>query len=287
MADSAARVRIRRRAASNERSTRRPKSVRLGVLVGVGLHGLRGEERLGGPRARLGDPVLALAAERAEPPPEAEDRHEHHRHADEHQRGQLRAGEEQEHDAADQHQPVAERHRHRRADDGEDEGGVGRQPRDHLAGHDPLGEGRAEADHPVVDRLADVGDHPLAEARHQVEARRRPERQAAPRCRGRRGSRRRRAPPSSAKKLSTTRRTAIGRLSVTAAVSVSAASASQSVAAVRAAERARARAAARPSAPSPAPPPRASAPSPPRQLAPGLSKRPRAAQATAAPCLRR
>ena len=83
-------------------------------------------------------------------------------------------------------------------------------------------------DHPVVDRPPDVGDHPLAEPGHQVEPRRGPEREQRgdPERGGEVGVD---EPSDSAKKLSTTRRTAIGRLSDSTAVTVSAASAAQSM----------------------------------------------------------
>ena len=123
-------------------------------------------------------------------------------------------------------QHVAERDRDRGTDDREDEGGVRRQAREHLAGHDPLVEAGAHPDHPVVDRAADVGDHPLAEAGHEVEAG------------GGADGEERRDPDGgeevgvderddSAKKLSTTRRTASGRLSVRSEVATSAAIAPQ------------------------------------------------------------
>ena len=147
-------------------------------LVGVGLHRLRGEQALGGLGARCGDPVLVLARQRRAAGGRASRiGDDDERHPDEDERGELRAGPEEEREAADERQHVAQRHRDRGADHREDEGGVGGQPRQHLAGHDPLVEARAHADHPVVDRAADVGDHPLAEAGDEVEARRGAERE--------------------------------------------------------------------------------------------------------------
>jgi hypothetical protein len=64
-------------------------------------------------------------------------------------------------------------HAQRRADDGLDQRGVGREARQHLAGLRGLEEHRALLEHTAVDRVADVRRHAFAQPAHRIEARRR------------------------------------------------------------------------------------------------------------------
>jgi hypothetical protein len=68
---------------------------------------------------------------------------------------------------------LRKRDRDGRGDHAQQKRGVGGDPAQHLARHDALVEGRAHPDHPVEDGLADIGHHPLAQPRHEVEAQRR------------------------------------------------------------------------------------------------------------------
>ena len=78
---------------------------------------------------------------------------------------------------ADEDQQVAQRDGNRRADDRQDQRGVGRDPAEHLAGHHLLEERRAHADHAVEHRLADVGHDALAKAGDQRVAQPGPDRE--------------------------------------------------------------------------------------------------------------
>ena len=137
----------------------------------VGLHGLRRHQRLGGAGGGVGHPVLALAAELAQAAAQHQNRHHHRRHRQQHQAGQLGAGQHQRRQPAEQDQHVAQRDRGGGADHALDHRGVGGQPRQHLAGLQPLIERGRQRDHPVIDGGAHVGDHPLAQPCDEIEPR--------------------------------------------------------------------------------------------------------------------
>jgi len=79
------------------------------VLVAVGLHRADLVQRLVDVDADVGHARLARARQRAHAPSVEQDRRDHQRHAEQHQRGELGAGHEQHHQAARHDQGVAQR----------------------------------------------------------------------------------------------------------------------------------------------------------------------------------
>ena len=142
-------------------------------LVAVGLHGADLVQRLVDIRADVADAILARARELAHAATEQDDRHDHHRHAGQHQQRELGAGDREHRQAADQQQQVAHRHRRAGADDRLEHRRVVDEPRDHVAGARHLEERRRQRQQMVEHRAPQVGGDALADPRHEVEARER------------------------------------------------------------------------------------------------------------------
>ena len=140
------------------------------ALMGEGLHGLDRAQRLGRGARGLRDPVLILAAQHPQAATLRDNRHNYRRDDQEDQKRQLRCGDEQHHQPAQQDQHIAQRDRDGRADDRQDQRRVGGDAADNLAGQDLFVEGRAHPDHTVEDGLADVGHDPLAQPGDKVVA---------------------------------------------------------------------------------------------------------------------
>ncbi len=148
------------------------EALRLDLLVGIGLHRRHGVEDFACQRGSVGDAVLRIARELAHAAPEQHDGHDHRDQQAEDDGGQLGAGHEQHHQAAQEQQGVAQGQRNAGADHGLDQGGVGGQARQHFAGLGGLEELGALVDHVAVDGAADVGGDAFAQPGHHVEARR-------------------------------------------------------------------------------------------------------------------
>ena len=142
-------------------------------LVAVGLHGADLVQRLVDVGADVADAVLARAREPAHAAAEEEDRHDHQRHAGQHEQRELGAGDREHHEPADQQQQVADRHRRARADDGLEHRRVVGEPRDHVAGARDLEEARRQRQQVIEHRAPQIGGDALADPRHEVEARER------------------------------------------------------------------------------------------------------------------
>ncbi|MNW03520.1 hypothetical protein D3C71_1994700 [compost metagenome] len=74
----------------------------------VGLHGFDLAQGFRDITADIGDTVLALARQATHPPPENQDRRQHQGQGDHHNAGEFWVGDEQQHNAADHHQPIAQ-----------------------------------------------------------------------------------------------------------------------------------------------------------------------------------
>ena len=167
------RIDVRRMAVPKARSVEAVKRAASRVFLDVALHHRNRVQHLGGDRARIGDAVLAGARQPLHAPAEVERRQDHQHEDAEHLRHHHRVGDDQHGHRADAHHGVAQAHRQARADDGLHQRRVGGQAREHLAGLRRLEEFRALPDDVGIDRVAQVGGHPLAEPAHHVEARRR------------------------------------------------------------------------------------------------------------------
>ena len=147
------------------------EALRLARLLRVALHDRNRIQDLGRDRARIGDAVLARATELANAPAEVQ-RRQHDEHQDaEHLRHHVRVGDDQHRHRAEPHHGVAQAHAQARSDDRLHEGGVGGQPRQHLAGLRGLEELGALLDDMRVDGVAQVGGDALAEPGDHVKAR--------------------------------------------------------------------------------------------------------------------
>ena len=89
---------------------------RLAPLLVERLDDLHRAEHFAGDRADVGDAVLAAGRDRAHAAAEEDDRPDDQRHAEQHQTGELGREREQDDDAADAHDDVAQRDRDGRAD---------------------------------------------------------------------------------------------------------------------------------------------------------------------------
>ena len=172
-----ARRATRWRAATKARSVASPKRGRGAILLGEGLHGAHRVERLAAFRHHVGHARLRLARQRPHLAAEQDDRHDGERHHGQRQQRELGIGDDQHDDAADAHQRVAQRHRGRGADHLLDELGVGRDPAHDVARALDLEPGRPQPHDMGEQVAAQVADDPLAQPRHEVEARARGDRQ--------------------------------------------------------------------------------------------------------------
>ena len=173
----AARSRIRRRAVPNARFDRFAEAAGFARFLAEGLDYLHRAERLGDHRADIGDPILAVAGNVAQPPADEHDRQDHDRNSEQQSGGELGRKREQIGDAANAHDDVAKRHRHCRAYHHLDDCGVGGHPRCDLGRTVLLEEAGLEAKQVPVDLAADVGDDTLAQPGDEIEAGRRRQRQ--------------------------------------------------------------------------------------------------------------
>ncbi len=78
-------------------------------LVAKRLYGAYAVEHFVDARGDIGDAVLADARQTPDPMAEQPDRHDDQRYTDQHQQGELQAGDQQHHDAADDQKQVADR----------------------------------------------------------------------------------------------------------------------------------------------------------------------------------
>jgi len=169
---------MRLRAVVNASSTVTAKRCSVLDLVVIGLHGLDLAEGLGHVAAHIGDTVLAQARQAAHATAEDQDRRQHQRQRHHHDAGELGVGDEQQHDAADHHQCIAQEQRQRRADHRLQQGGVGGQPRLDFRAAVVLVETWVQVDQVVEDLPANVRHHPFTDPRHQVKPRKRAHGQA-------------------------------------------------------------------------------------------------------------
>ena len=102
-------------------------------LVTVGLHGANFMQCFVDVGADLADTILRAPRELAHPTTEENDRHQHQRHPDQHQEGELRAGQRQHHEPPDHQQDVANGHRCARSDHRLEHRRIVGQARDYLA----------------------------------------------------------------------------------------------------------------------------------------------------------
>jgi hypothetical protein len=156
---SPARVRTRRRAVVTEASTTVEK-------------GAQTRQRLLGTRAEIGHLLLRGTGQLALAPAEEDQRQHHDRHHQQHDAGQLGAGDQQQHQRAQHHHRTAQILRHRRAHQRLQHRDIGRHARQDVAGAGGLEERGRQADD-VVEQLApDIRRHPLTQPGHQRVARR-------------------------------------------------------------------------------------------------------------------
>ena len=110
------------------------------------LHGLDRVERFAGEAAGVGDAILRLPRQRAQPAADDDQRHDHQRNQQQDHAGERRAGRDQQHQCADQLNRRAQRDRQIHAGDRLHQRRVGRQSRQHFAGARHFEERRVHAD---------------------------------------------------------------------------------------------------------------------------------------------
>ncbi|RMR09185.1 hypothetical protein ALP93_200328 [Pseudomonas syringae pv. helianthi] len=133
------------------------------LLMVIGLHRLDLPQRLGHVTAHVGDPILTLARQVPHPPPEHENRRDDQRQCHHHNTGELGVGDEQQHNATDDHQYIAQEHRQRRANHRLQQRGVGGQSRLDFRTAIVFIKARMQLYQVIEDFLAQVGDHTLAD----------------------------------------------------------------------------------------------------------------------------
>mmetsp|Transcript_18179 Transcript_18179/g.28458 ORF Transcript_18179/g.28458 Transcript_18179/m.28458 type:complete len:692 (-) Transcript_18179:1735-3810(-) len=138
-----------------------------GGLVGKGLNRLHGRELLGRASRGGGNPVLVFTAQDPQFTAQHKNWNDHGRHDQQHQARQLGRGQQHQHQTAGKDEYVAQRNRYGRANDAEDQGGVGGDPAQNLAGHDVFVKAGRHADHAVEHRLANVRHDPFPQPRDQ------------------------------------------------------------------------------------------------------------------------
>ena len=142
----------------------------LALFLGEGLDGAHGVDRLLGLAADVGQPILGLARQAADHAAEDDDRHDDQRHHQEHEAGELGVGDDQQPDAAEREQDVAQRLGDGRADHRLHDRRVGGDARQDLAGARGLEEAGRHADDVAIDLASDAGHDPLAEPGDEVGA---------------------------------------------------------------------------------------------------------------------
>ena len=142
----------------------------LAPLLVEGLDDLHRPEHLAGQRADVGDAVLAVAGNGADPSPEQGQGHDDQGNAEQHHGGELGRQHEQYDGAGGAHDDVAQRHRDGGADDLLDDGGVDGDAAGDLGRAILLEEAGGHAQQIAVHGQPDVGDDPLADPRDEIEA---------------------------------------------------------------------------------------------------------------------
>ena len=118
--------------------------------------------------AGFGNQVLIFLGQRTHPPPQKEDREQHDRDRPQHHHAHLHRCQQHQYDTPDKYQDVAQRDGDRAANHRQDQRGVGRDPAEHLACHDPLIKRGAHADHAFEHRLADIGNNTFAQTGDKI-----------------------------------------------------------------------------------------------------------------------
>ena len=142
-------------------------------LVAVRLDRADLVQRLVHVRAHVADAILACPRELPHAASEQDDRNDDHRHAGQHQQRELRARDREHRESAGEQQHVADRHRRAGTDDGVEHRRVVDEARDHVAGARRLVVSGRQRQQVVEHRAPQVGGDPLADPRHEVEARER------------------------------------------------------------------------------------------------------------------
>ncbi len=142
----------------------------IGFLVRVGLHGADFVHRLVHVGRNVGDAVLVVARQAPHAPAEQQDGDQRGRDAEQHEGRELPAHHEHHHRRTQHHEQVAHEHGQAVADHLLQQRGVVGQARDHLAGARRLEIAGLEREDVVEHGAAQVGDHALADAHHQIEA---------------------------------------------------------------------------------------------------------------------
>ena len=141
-------------------------------LARVRLHRAHRAQGFAGQAVGIGDAVLAGPGDFPQAPAAEHDRQYRRRNADQRERGQARAGDEQQDQAADHGHAAAQGHRHAGADHVAKQFAVGGQARDQFTTAGAVVETGAQADQVAVELLAQVGDDLFAQQRHEIEPRR-------------------------------------------------------------------------------------------------------------------
>jgi len=137
----------------------------------VALHHGHRVEHLGSDGARVGDAVLAGTRELAHPTSVDDGRQEQQHQAADHLGHHHRVGDDEHDQGAHAHDGVAQPHGHAGAHHGLDEGGVGREARDHLTGLRGFEELGALPQHVGVHGFFQVGGDAFAQPAHHEVAR--------------------------------------------------------------------------------------------------------------------
>ena len=172
-ATSIARCRMRASGRGERRLDARGEPPPVFGLVAVRLDRADLVQRLVHIGAHVADAILACPRELAHAASEQDDRNDDHRHARQHQQRELRARDREHREAAGEQQQVADRHRRAGTDDGLQHRRVVDEARNHVAGPRRLVESRRQRQQVVEHRAPQVGGDPLADPRHEVEARER------------------------------------------------------------------------------------------------------------------
>ena len=140
------------------------------ALQRIGLHGAHAADRFGREGRSIGEAVLRETRLAAHPAAEEHERQHDHRDGGEDQAGKPRARHHHHRGRAEEEHEVPERDRGAGADGGLDLRGVGGEPRGDVAGARLVEEGGREPHQMGEEVAAEIGDDPLAERHHQVEA---------------------------------------------------------------------------------------------------------------------
>ena len=118
----------------------------------------------------IGDSILIGPGEPPNAPPHEHDRNQRRGNAEHDQRREFSAGRKQQHERAQHHQAIAQKHRKTEADHLADLLGVVGETRADLARARRVEKGRRQGNHVGKHCLAQVGNDALAHAHHEIEA---------------------------------------------------------------------------------------------------------------------